>query len=96
MLEWSDKSDGFPCRVKYYGKDEELWMDIKFQANPVKEVGKNGMCMLDVLDSMIKRLNDFDSKWPCKENAMAISYMEEAKRWLKTKRERRIQERVNA
>lgn len=93
---WSDYSDGTPCRVHFYGDDknckEQLWMDIKFQAKPIREVGRNGMCMLDIIDAIIKRLDDFQAKWPCSENEMAVRSLYEAKEHLKEKRERRLKE----
>lgn len=93
---WSDYTDGTPCRIKYFGeKQKKPWMDIKFQAKPIREVGQNGMCMLDIIDALVKRLDDFQAKWPCGENENAIRGLREAQEFLKAKRIRRNSEKRN-
>ncbi len=76
--------------VKSHGQD---WLYIKFQDGPIADVGPNGMCMLDILQAMIDRMNQFEAKWPREENRMSVLKMKEAQLWLKEKRENRIKER---
>lgn len=79
--------------VSVWGTDSE-WLRIKFQDKPIAEVGPNGICMLDILDAMIARLNQFEQLWPCKENKEAAFHMKEAAFWLIRKRDRRRAERA--
>lgn len=86
VVEWGQK-------VCITGPDGDIWLRIVFQDKPVNEVGNNGICMLDILDAMICRLNEFETHWPRIENKMAIKYLDMAGAWLKTKREARKNER---
>jgi len=103
---WSDNSDGTPCKVEYWGDTgvrhsndhefmQERWMEIKFQAGRVKDVGHNGMCMLDICDAMIKRIRDFQEKWPCEENETIVIRLEQAKETMLLKQSRLQKERRN-
>ena len=55
------------------------------QSDPIKEVGVNG-CQLDALivtaKDMIAYLN---AKFPCRENSLAITKLEEALMWLEAR-----------
>lgn len=75
---------------------QQVWMDISFQDGLVKEVGVNGICMLDVLQALIDRLKQFDKVWPCRENKAAIERMHETKDILIAKRDRLKKERDKA
>jgi len=86
VVEWEGE------RVLIHGPDGEIWLRIVFQDKPVLDVGNNGICMLDILDAMIFRLAQFEKKWPRLENRQAMTYMEFAKAWLKTKRDARKRE----
>lgn len=76
------------------GADE--WLKIKFQDGPVSEVGWNGICMLDIIDAMVDRLQAFENKWPRHENNGAIGGLITAREWLVIKRENRKKERRNS
>ena len=62
--------------------DETNEIAFKIQNGPIKENGVNG-CQLDTLIEtskiMIERLNE---KFPCRENSMAITKLDEALQWL--------------
>lgn len=49
----------------------ELW----FQSGPIKERGVNGVQVRDVVDMLINRLKDLDSKYPSKHNQETIKYL---------------------
>ena len=77
---------------------EENSIKFTIQEGPIKEVGRNG-CQVDeliiVATTMIKGLNE---KFPCRENSLAITKLEEATMWLikrKTDRESRGVEGFN-
>jgi hypothetical protein len=56
---------------------------IRFQDGPIKEDGVNGAQIEDFIGIMIDRLNQFqNSEFRCRENACAITKLEEALMWL--------------
>lgn len=66
---------------------------IRFQKGPVKENGINGCHNEDLISVVLDRLYSFqDSEYKCRENALAITKLEEALMWLRKRtdgRERR-------
>lgn len=57
---------------------------IDFQEGPIKECGINGCCNEDLINMVIERLECFqNSKFECRENAVAITKLEEALLWLR-------------
>lgn len=64
---------------------------IHFQNGPVNEVGINGISNESLLAIVIDRLQCFQtSKFSCRENALALTKLEEAMHWLKHRTELRI------
>lgn len=62
----------------------DLLAQIHFQEGPIKECGVNGVCNEDLLVMVIRRLQGFqESEFKCRENAMAITKLEEALLWLR-------------
>ena len=56
---------------------------VKFQEGPIKENGVNGCCNEDLIAMVIDRLQSFqESEYKCRENAIAITKLEEALLWL--------------
>lgn len=56
---------------------------VKFQQGPIKENGVNGCCNEDLIAMILDRLNSFqESPYKCRENALAITKLEEALQWL--------------
>jgi len=72
---------------------ERILTHVKFQKGPIKENGVNGCCNEDLIAMVIDRLNSFqESPYKCRENAIAITKLEEALLWLRKRtmdRERR-------
>lgn len=66
-------------------KGENLVLsEIHFQEGPIKECGVNGVMNEDLLVMVIRRLQGFqESKFKCRENAMAITKIEAALLWLR-------------
>ena len=57
---------------------------IHFQEGPIKECGVNGVCNEDLINMVIDRLEHFQkSEFSCRENAIAITKLEEALLWLR-------------
>lgn len=66
------------------GKPNEPLTEIHFQEGPIKEVGVNGVNNEDLIAMVICRLEHFNnSEYRCRENALAITALEEALLWLR-------------
>ena len=67
-----------------FNPETDLLARIHFQEGPIKEKGVNGINNEDVIVMVIRRLQGFqDSPFSCRENAMAITKLEEALLWLR-------------
>lgn len=64
--------------------------EIAFQLGPVKDAGVNGATNESLLAALIHRLQFLNGKFPCRENSLAITKMQEALMWL----EKRTSDRV--
>lgn len=65
-------------------ESQEVLSCIHFQEGPIKECGVNGVCNEDLLVMVIRRLEGFqNSEFKCRENACAITKLEEALLWLR-------------
>jgi len=95
--------DGSSARVQSYGSAkfgkaatgmEIPYIDIKFQAGPLPE-GVNGCSIEDVIDVLVARLEGFQKgAFRCRDNALAITKLEEAKLWLLDRTRKRQAEGV--
>ena len=57
--------------------------EVNFQKGPVGEYGLNGLFNEDLIHMVINRLEHFQkSDFSCRENAVAITKLEEALMWL--------------
>lgn len=67
-----------------FNPETDLLAKIHFQEGPIKEQGVNGINNEDAIVMVIRRLQGFqDSPFSCRENAMAITKLEEALMWLR-------------
>lgn len=58
-------------------------LNIKFQNGPINEAGINGVTQEVLIEICIDRLKSFQSgPYSCRENALALTKLEEAKMWL--------------
>lgn len=63
---------------------QPLLSAVNFQEGPIKECGVNGVCNEDLIAMVICRLEHFQrSEFACRENALAITKLEEALLWLR-------------
>lgn len=68
---------------------------IKFQKGPVAEDGVNGCFMEDLLAIVVDRLESFQAgDFACRENALALTKIEEAVHWLNHRTKDRIERGV--
>lgn len=51
---------------------------------------ENGTTLEEMLRVSIERLQDLNSRFPCRENSLAITKMEEALMWLNARTQNRI------
>lgn len=55
---------------------------IQFQLGPVKEVGVNGITNEALIAIVLHRLRVLNEKFPCRENSLAITNIEQGQMWL--------------
>ena len=74
------------------GDTTREFANIKFQEGSVKEHGVNGCFQEDLINICIDRLRSFQAgDFACRENALALTKLEEALHWLN----HRTQDRQN-
>jgi hypothetical protein len=82
---WNDFSDISPPFVDVEGSK----ITFQIQDGPVKEVGVNG-CQIDKLGEVwLTILQKFNAKFPCRENSITITKVEEALMWQRKRKEDR-------
>ncbi len=64
-------------------------LQINFQKGPVQEKGVNGCQNEDVIEILLHRMSGLQKLYPCRENALVITKLEEALLWLKRRTELR-------
>lgn len=65
-------------------EDDKPLCAIHFQEGPIKERGVNGVNNEDLINMVLARLEGFqNSEFSCRENAVAITKLEEALLWLR-------------
>jgi len=70
-------------------------LEIIFQSGPISENGVNGITMEVLLAIVADRLRSFQqSPFVCKENACALTHIEEALHWLQQRTLQRIRRGV--
>ena len=71
------------------------YINIKFQDGPIQDNGVNGAQIEDVIDALVNRLQGFQKGgYPCRENALAITKLEEARLWLNERTRKRQEQGV--
>lgn len=72
-------------------RESYVGVQILFQNGPIPEVGTNGLTHEALLAILIDRLQGFQKgKFACRENAIALTKLEEAMHWLKHRTEQRL------
>lgn len=87
QIEWQDCTVD-PPGVSHQGGNT---IAINFQNGPIKEVGTNGVTHEALLAILIDRLQGFQSgQYACRENALALTKLEEAQMWLQKRTRDRL------
>lgn len=69
---------------------------IKFQEGPLKSTKENGCQIEDILSEvLIPHLEKLNKDLPCRENALAITKLEEALLWLNRRTQLRMKSKVD-
>jgi len=83
--------DGSPSAIR----DVAGFINIKFQCGTIPEVGVNGTSIENVINLLIDRLTGFQSgPFRCRENALAITKLQEAVMWLEFRTQRRVRQGI--
>ena len=70
-------------------------LGVVFQNGPIKEFGVNGITQEALLAIVIDRLRSFqEGEFRCRENAIALTHIEEALMWLQRRTVARIKRGV--
>ena len=65
---------------------DETSLKILFQNGPIAEAGVNGITQEVLLAILMDRLRSFQSgPYACRENALALTKLEEAQHWLQAR-----------
>jgi len=64
------------------------------QRGPIKDVGVNGCQIDDVVTFALGTLQTLNKKFPCRENSLAITKLEEALHWLDARKQDREERKV--
>jgi hypothetical protein len=76
--------DSFDEMRKVYGvcvDHKANMISFKIQDGPIKEVGLNGCQLTDMVEVSLEMLKKLNEKFPCRENSMTITKLEEALMW---------------
>lgn len=81
------------------GYVKAIGIDIEWQNGPLgrdeKRIGPNGAFVETVIQAALQRLEYYQkSKFNCRENALAITKLEEALHWLQSRTAKREQRKV--
>ena len=85
VFEEAEYTYNAPHRFKVINSETlEDIQNIHFQEGPIKECGVNGVMNEDLIAMVIRRLEGFqNSEFNCRDNAIAITKLEEALLWLR-------------
>ena len=87
--------DKMNCSEKPDNSEKSVYAFVYFQDGPIKENGVNGCHNEDLIAIVIDRLQGFQSgEFACRENAIAITKLEEALLWLNKRTSDRIKRGV--
>jgi len=70
------------------------FISIKWQEGTLPEVGLNGCFVEHVLEIALRRLKELNNEFPCRENAISITKLEEAIMWQERRTKNRIEQCV--
>lgn len=91
LVEGFDSLTNPSCPFKYRHGQAAEHATILFQNGPINEVGVNGITQEVLLAIVADRLRSFQAgPFSCRENALALTKIEEAMHWLQQRTIRRM------
>ena len=72
-----------------YVRNDVNSLSFTIQNGPIKEAGKNGCQVEDIIAVTKKIIEKLNEKYPCRENSMIITKLDEAIMWSKKRTEDR-------
>ena len=66
------------------------YTNLNFQNGGVKEAGVNGLTNEALLAVLVHRIGFLNKRFPCRENSLAITKLEEALHWLEARTKARV------
>jgi len=69
-------------------------ISFKIQDGPIKEAGLNGCQVGDMIAVARHIINELNIKYPCRENAMTITKLDEALMWQAERTRNRVERNV--
>ena len=73
---------------------KEKYINIEWQEGTEVEVGINGAQVVDVLEVALERLKDLNNNFPCRENSLTITKIEESIMWQEARTKERVKRGV--
>ena len=70
------------------------FIEVKWQEGNVPDNGINGAAIEEVIEVARERIAELNAKFPCRENSLAITKLEEATHWLEARTKDRIKRGV--
>ena len=77
-----------------YVRHDKNSLSFTLQNGPIREAGKNGCQVTDVIAVAKHIIEELNKKFPCRENAMTITKLDEALMWQKERTEDREARKV--
>lgn len=77
-----------------YVRNDKNSLAFTIQNGPVKEAGVNGCQVEDVIAVAKRIVEELNAKFPCRENAMMITKLDEALMWSRERTRNRVARQV--
>ena len=78
-----EPGEGGACHVYDINIPDKETVHIRFQDGPIDQAGVNGITQEVLIAICIDRLRSFQAgQYSCRENALALTKLEEAQHWL--------------
>ena len=73
---------------------DENRVSFRIQDGPIKEVGVNGIQVTDMLEYVLEVYKSLNKAFPCRENSLTITHIEEALHWQDARTKDRLKRQV--
>lgn len=90
--QWFEK-DIRPTAFIYVRHDKNS-LSFTLQNGPIKEAGKNGCQVVDIIAVAKRMIEKLNEKFPCRENAVTLTKLDEALMWQEKRTKDRISRQV--